>query len=445
MRTVVDHPVRCLWSSFENEVNSDPSINALLDANPSDRGEHVLDLPVYQDHPSVVAAKAAGTRLPIPVGVYVDGVSYSCQAAGRQESVVGVWCINLCTKRRHFFAAIKSGDYCGCGCRGACTVFPVMDCLRYQLESMQHGAVPLARHDGSEWQIHNPKKTFKPKYCTQMAPGSSLSYSTVVCYIKGDWAEISHSPGMVSWKSLYSPCLYCHLSQGELFEHDDTIADEDGPHWPLKTHQDYNVMCAKCEVHVTLTTSVERKSMCAVLRWRRDKTKIGGRVVFKSCTVAGVTLEEGGRLEPSTSLLDIASLERARLPITIVLWRPRLSYDNRAILDGVNHRSPIFSVALHTSPARNLCVDTLHTLWLGPVLRFCQAAIWRILLRNCYGVVGSLVTKMEVGIVRLRASMSAYFETHGVPHNRRLANMTVKMIGKANGFGPKDAQCPFVL
>eukprot|EP00959_Pyramimonas_sp_CCMP1952_P291828 6103597-Pyramimonas_sp.AAC.1 len=93
-------------------------------------------------------------------------------------------------------------------------------------------------------------------------------------------------------------------------------------------------------------------------------------------TVDGVTLKPGDRLEPSDTLRDTHALEKATLPLLVTFWRPQLG-DGGKVIDSVMHRCPLYSEALHASPNRTLAVDSLHTLFLGPVLRFVSAALWR--------------------------------------------------------------------
>eukprot|EP00959_Pyramimonas_sp_CCMP1952_P363516 7612292-Pyramimonas_sp.AAC.1 len=68
-----------------------------------------------------------------------------------------------------------------------------------------------------------------------------------------------------------------------------------------------------------------------------------------------------------------------------MIWRSRRGFSGN-IIDPIIHRCPLFSNALGATPASNLAVDSLHTLYFGAVAKFCSAAVWRLLLMNVWGV-----------------------------------------------------------
>eukprot|EP00959_Pyramimonas_sp_CCMP1952_P329847 6906424-Pyramimonas_sp.AAC.1 len=86
-RAVYDVPVRALWDSFAQEVASDTTVMRTLGTAAEDRtDECILDVPVYKNHPRVLEAQQLGLTLPVPIAVYLDGVRFITQAAGRSES-----------------------------------------------------------------------------------------------------------------------------------------------------------------------------------------------------------------------------------------------------------------------------------------------------------------------------------------------------------------------
>ena len=147
-------------------------------------------------------------------------------------------------------------------------------------------------------------------------------------------------------------------------------------------------------------------------------------------TVAGVALQQGDRLEPSRALLDTHALETAELPITVCLWRTRRGDGGKAI-DAVSHRCLLFSQRLHTSPASSLAIDSLHTLFLGPVLRFVSAALWRILLLNPWEFRGGVKAATSMGILRLKGDLDRWQTdpANNIPKERRVSNLTLNMMG----------------
>jgi hypothetical protein len=306
-------------------------------------------------------------------------------------------------------------------------MWPLLDALRWQMEWMQRGKVPETTHTGEPW----------GRACT-MDPGSDLKFSTVLLYVKGDLAEFSHTLGLQSWKSSLSPCCFCSLPLADVFDED--IGGVDA--WPEKTHDDYDRACKQCEIEVQLATPDDVLRLVNSLSWEKSQARIGGRVVACEIKVSGKQLMPGDRLEPNEHLWDIGSLEKIRLPSQVIFWRSRLSLEAQPkVIDAVHHRNPLFSQSLFSSPHNTLCVDILHSVYLGPVMRFCGAAVQRILLKNAYNMGGSWQAKKESSIALLKASMDVYFERNSVPHARRLNNITLAMCGKSFKFSHSVRPC----
>jgi hypothetical protein len=156
-----------------------------------------------------------------------------------------------------------------------------------------------------------------------------------------------------------------------------------------------------------------------------------GRCLIRS--IPGLpTLLPGDRLTPSPTLLDIGRLEETCTPLEVVFWRPRRYGDQ--LLDSVYHRCPLFDdLQLGTSPHRTVAIDSLHSLNYGPMQRWCSAALWRLLLANPWRVAGDAATKLDVALKRLSAEMTEWFIVHKVPADRRISELTVKMLGPQGG------------
>eukprot|EP00959_Pyramimonas_sp_CCMP1952_P330450 6919481-Pyramimonas_sp.AAC.1 len=150
-RVICDVPMSAFWQTLETELACDTTTMDLLEMPRAQRPPTVLDVPAYASHPAVLQARRDNELDPIPVAVYVDGVRFITQAAGRSESVPGIWGINLLSNKRHFLAPLKSGDYCTCGCRGWCSIQPLLSAVQWQLAHMQRGERPARQYDGTAW------------------------------------------------------------------------------------------------------------------------------------------------------------------------------------------------------------------------------------------------------------------------------------------------------
>ena len=139
------------------------------------RQASVMDTPKYITHPEVVKARLSGHTPPLPLAIYIDGVRFIAQSAGRSESVAGVWIENLLTSRRHFLVGIKSGDMCMCGCRGWCSLQPILAQIAWQLEVCQRGYVPYAYPDGAVACLQERPWPTPVAWCGSRATGRSTS------------------------------------------------------------------------------------------------------------------------------------------------------------------------------------------------------------------------------------------------------------------------------
>ena len=150
LRTVRSVPARCVWETIEDELEADSSLRAELDGLAGSENP-IVQLPVYRDHPVVVKARLEGRPLPMPLAYYLDGVQFRQPAAGRNDSVLGVWCINMLSQRRHLISTLKNSDACQCGCRGWCNLYQHHLAARWMFASIADGARPQTMPDGSAW------------------------------------------------------------------------------------------------------------------------------------------------------------------------------------------------------------------------------------------------------------------------------------------------------
>ena len=163
-----------------------------------------------------------------------------------------------------------------------------------------------------------------------------------------------------------------------------------------------------------------------------------GLQIANDVVISGTELRVGDRLTPSPDCPDPSGYRTCQIPCTILFWRP--TFDAKGcLLDPIVWRNPIFDPELGTSPAKTMVVDALHTVYYGPAMRWASAVLWRILLSDPWGF-GTLDPALEHGCKFLKRSMMAFFEDNGVPHNRRLNDLNLSMLGERNKFGLKTAE-----
>ena len=170
-RTEWNIPVRVPHELLAEEFEEDPSIG-LRTMETRDTGELS---PNYYTHPLLAFAPS----LWVPLGIFMDGVKYSIT-----DSVLGVWVINWVTGRRHLCALVRKRILCRCGCKGWCTLWPLLHFLHWSLMCLKERVFPNTRHDGKPWWLSDRARE---------AMGLiQMKYHCLLLQLKGDWAEICH-------------------------------------------------------------------------------------------------------------------------------------------------------------------------------------------------------------------------------------------------------------
>ena len=91
-------------------------------------------------HP-VVRSSAPGTVWPL--AIYVEGTPFS-----KLDSILGMFVVNIVTSSRHLVGTLQKTGICKCGCNGWCSIFCVMEFVKWSCLTMTSGMWPTARHDG---------------------------------------------------------------------------------------------------------------------------------------------------------------------------------------------------------------------------------------------------------------------------------------------------------
>ena len=317
---------------------------------------------------------------------------------------------------------MRTNDLCGCGCGGYCSIFGMLRVCAWQLETMADGLVPEVRHDGSAWSdAHRPADA-----------GGELGFHAVLLYLKGDWAEFTKSMGLSGWKSNYHCCPICPVESEAMHWVEPGWLTEEGMMMADRGFDDYETDCKKCECRVLVDTPAKQTLIADQLK---PVEKEG--IILKS-DIPALGLKAGDRLEASAELMVPLDFRLATTPFSCVFWRRRCDAKKRCI-DSVSHRCPLFSEKIHSSPARNLCFDTLHTVNLGIMQRWLSAVLHRILHANIWGAgVG------DAGVRRLESDLISYYGRAGVPHSRRVNVLTPKMLGDP-GDGAEHSGAPLKL
>ena len=199
-RVVRKIPMNPIHEAVAREIRADPTILEKI--------KEQTWPPAYEENPAVQKARENGTQLPVPLALYLDGVRYTSNLAGRADSVIGFWIYTPVTEKRHYIMSLRAADLCDCGCHGWCTLYPTMVALAWSLRALLAGQRPATRHDGSPWDPNEPLEKIRNEFGTDLP-------QAVLVWLKGDWAEVHHSLGLPSVNSHHCPCPYCTAQKPE--------------------------------------------------------------------------------------------------------------------------------------------------------------------------------------------------------------------------------------
>ena len=286
-------------------------------------------------------------------------------------------------------AVLKKKDMCRCGCRGWCSIRPIMQFLHWSFAALASGYFPVATPEGTLWPATEERRA--------SWAGKPLALVAAVQQIRGDWAEFSHTLGFPTWKHMEYPCLWCRCDRDSMYAWGD-LREPELP-WEATDDGAYEAACRRCEVHVTIPTTEQRDKVASLLFY--DKRAQGSRGRSLSGNIPALRLQRGDRLEPCPGLLDVGEFESLDAPASVVFWRPSLETIAR-------HRNPLFSA--HTGISMTaLPVDTLHCLYLGVFQAHCSCVVWGLIDADVWQTREthhtSAVERLQESCIRLQADL----------------------------------------
>ena len=100
---------------------------------------------------------------------------------------------------------LRKSNMCKCGCRGWCTLYPVLFFLRRSFEALAIGKFWTERPDRLPWLSSDEGR--------ECYAGECLAILGALTNIKCDWAEFAVTFAFPTWSSSADPCLLCDAEQ----------------------------------------------------------------------------------------------------------------------------------------------------------------------------------------------------------------------------------------
>ena len=212
-----------------------------------------------------------------------------------------------------------------------------------------------------------------------------------------------------------------------------------GHSWGELPENWYEESCRRCEKTIEIRTEYVRSAIIDLggLHWDlRDKAM--GLILRNDLPALGLRAKD--RLEPGEHLRDIGQIFTYELPVTVTFWRVNRDAHGR-LDDRISHRNLLFSMRTGVSP-HMVCIDALHTVYLGVYKTYCECIVWGIIECNAFGFEGPFDKIKEMTARRLTSDVLAFWETQGPSKKSRVTRLTSKMLGtrKSPDFKVKAAE-----
>ena len=341
-----------------------------------------MQLPrAYLRHPVVVGASPG--ELVWPTAIYMDGVQYA-----RENSSLGFWIVDLIHNKHHLVAAVQKSTMCCCGCRGWCTLWPLLRLLNWSFEALAMGVRPAARHDGTAFAL--PLEASKA--------GQPFGFKAANIFIKGDWAEFAGTLAFVTWSSATCPCPKCTCDRAGLYVTRGLSAL--GAASPARTTDGYELACASCEIIVEPVPHALWRRVRGLLFYDTRQKGVFGRALAAAIPEHGLLKHD--RLEPCPECPDIGDGFDRVAPARMVFWRTSAQTVTR-------HRNPIFNRATGITPS-TMMFDYLHVCCLGVFPTFLGYLVWQLILANVWDVQPlPMDTRLKLSTRRLQTELFAWY------------------------------------
>ena len=372
--------------------------------------------PCYTQHPVVTSASADDRVL--AYSIYMDALPYSLV-----DSALGIWLCNVVSGTRDLLALVRKSMLCSCGCRGRCTMDPIMRWLRWSAKVAASGRHPERRHDRILFSDAEPHRL--------AAAGTPLQFKTAILYCKGDWAEFCERFGYPSCASNLRPCFCCAAAPEDLYN--PAGVSRTAPRWHTNTEADFEYACSQCEVEVQIRSAAEHGLILAALAYDRRKDGLRGRCLDQDVACeCGVNLLRGDRLEPTDFLADVGAFDTiSNFPATVRFWRPA----NNTLLI---FRCGLWDSALGLNPMTAPALDVLHAVHLGPVHHWCMATLWMLIDAEIWGAhFGSNYERQLAAIHAINAQLQRFYSAWDEHNPGRPCTRIKRLHAKLLGVGGK--------
>ena len=346
--------------------------------------------PLYTDAISEGVRARGGQWTDVQLySLYWDGVRYTTR-----DQFIAFYYNDLRAQKTYLCWLVRKLDLCKCGCRGWCTMFPLLQMWCDDLASLAVGEPPAFG-----------------------------------VYTKADWPAFCEVGGFRQWGHDTFPCFACDVDACQITDRTSIEGISlDGGSWDDYSDQAYRRDISRSKIVITILDDNMRDAIKSALRYRKS---LLGRGLISDLRMFEPPLWKGDRLEPTKVLLDVGEFEYTQTPFQATFWRMRED-------DRVLHESPIFGIPGLSTERHGIC--TLHTWHLGPVIRVVPVCLWFLLstpLFNSFLPFLSNEDNIKIGMLQIKGKLLSWYKSkretdrHWHTKGSEVWNLTSSMMGTA--------------
>ena len=176
-RVTLKVPMVPLQSCFQLQLDENPLM--INDLSTSIRQSEWTEQ--YYTHPVVTSNPRENV---LPRALYLDGIPFN-----NRDGCISFYAVNLLTKAHHNIVNLRKSDTCRCGCRGWCSLFPILLAINWMMVCLATG------------------QNVDVSFINVLFPFVVCQLRGALIHINGDWKEICGSLGFPTWASVLHPCF----------------------------------------------------------------------------------------------------------------------------------------------------------------------------------------------------------------------------------------------
>ena len=352
----------------------------------------------FMEHPVTLQNGYRNTK---PIGFYTDKVAHTKNDSFLRFSIGLIW-----KKTTRTVFSIQTAILCKCGCKGRCTLDPIIVECNRAINRLQNGDC-------------------------EMGPCACVEY-------RGDWPERAERAGFKNHQGSES-CMDCKAPKGDMYKNIEQYGLIHMPH-EERTQENYIADLKSHLVEVKIDSEIQREALVKQSKFKKDYPQ-GRQIEGKIHPfVRAAGLIRGDLLQPYCGdLQSLHTLEHIGLPGTVWYFRPGPhAHTGVSLLWNV---PGVHNYGIEHFTLDRMVDDVLHTLALGTEGKYDGEVLVEALRKDVFETgQGNQKERLQYGVLKVRKEIKEYYKRMQAREPARkiskIDKLTVGMLGMENKKGP---------